>query len=192
MKPYKILPLVAMLFWIFPDHAAAQQSKWEPSPAIAALIKAAEQGDVKAQLSLGSSYYFGKGVFQDFAEAMKWYRKAADQGEAKAQYNLGDMYANGTGVVRDYTEAVKWYRKAADQGNVKAQLLMGDMYFNGTSVTQDYVLAHMWWNLSATGPKGQAQEMAAKKRDKVAKAMTPQQIAEAQRLAREWKPNKQK
>ena len=188
MKLYRILLLVAMLFLIYRGHAAAQQSKWEPSPAMAALIKAAEQGDVKSQLSLGSNFYFGKGVFQDFAEAMKWYRKAADQGEAKAQYNLGDMYANGTGVVRDYAEAVKWYRKAADQGNAKAQLLMGDMYFNGTSVTQDYVLAHMWWNLSATGPKGQAQEMAAKKRDKVAKAMTPQQLAEAQRLAREWKP----
>jgi hypothetical protein len=102
------------------------------------------------------------------------------------------MYANGTGVVRDYAEAVKWYRKAADQGNVKAQLLMGDMYYNGMSVPQDYVLALMWWNLSAAGPKGQAQEMATKKRDKVAKAMTPQQIAEAQRLAREWKPKSQK
>jgi uncharacterized protein len=188
MTLYRILLLVAMLFLIYPDHASAQKSKWEPSSAIEALIKAAEQGDAKSQLALGSDYYYGKGVFQDYAEAMKWYRKAADQGEAKAQYNLGDMYAKGTGVVRDYAEAVKWYRKAADQGNVKAQLLMGDMYYNGISVTQDYVLAHMWWNLSAAGPKGQAQEMAAKKRDKVAKAMTPQQIAEAQRLAQEWKP----
>jgi uncharacterized protein len=192
MKPYRIVLLVVMLFLIYPDHAVAQKSKWEPSPAIAALIKAAEQGDAKSQLALGSNFYYGKGVFQDFAEAMKWYRKAADQGEAKAQYNLGDMYANGTGVVRDYAEALKWYRKAADQGNVKAQLLMGDMYYNGMSVPQDYVLALMWWNLSAAGPKGQAQEMATKKRDKVAKAMTPQQIAEAQRLAREWKPKSQK
>ena len=58
----------------------------------------------------------GRGVAQDYAEAMRWYRKAADQGNAVAQYNLGGLYENGRGVAQDYAEAMRWYRKAADQG----------------------------------------------------------------------------
>jgi len=56
------------------------------------------------------------------------------------------------------------------------------MYSNGWGVPQDYVQAHMWWNLAAA--KGN--EIGRKNRDIVAKKMTPGQIAEAQRLAREW------
>ena len=52
----------------------------------------------------------GKGVLQDDAEAVKWYRLSAEQGNAYAQYNLGVMYSNGKGVLQDYAEAVKWYR----------------------------------------------------------------------------------
>ena len=56
------------------------------------------------------------------------------------------------------------------------------MYKNGHGVVQDYVTAHKWWNLAAA----QGDEDARKKRDLVAQEMTPDQIAEAQRLAREW------
>ena len=72
--------------------------------------KAAEQGNVMAQNSLGWCYYFGKGVTQDYTEALKWYRKTAEQGNAMAQCMLGESYYYGNGVERDYTEAVKWYR----------------------------------------------------------------------------------
>ncbi len=110
--------------------------------------------------------------------------KAADQGNADTQYNLGLMYNNGIGVTQDYAEAMKWYRKAADQGNAKAQSNLGLMYDNGQGVTQDYVQAHMWLNLAAA----QGQKEAEKFRGSLAKMMTPAQIAEAQKLAREWKP----
>ena len=62
-------------------------------------------------------YYYGYGVKQDYAEAVKWYRKAAEQGNAYAQFNLGNAYYNGNGVEQDYAEAVKWYQKAAEQEN---------------------------------------------------------------------------
>jgi uncharacterized protein len=87
--------------------------------------------------------------------------------------------------------AVTWYRKAADQGNPVAQLFLGLMYYNGQGVPQDYVQAHKWYNLAgARIPASDTQnhKMAVKNRDIVAKKMTPAQIAEAQRLAREWKP----
>ena len=53
--------------------------------------KAAEQGHVAAQKSLGVCYQFGKGVEQSDKEAVKWYRKAAEQGLAAAQNNLASM-----------------------------------------------------------------------------------------------------
>ena len=106
-------------------------------------------------------------------------------GRCRAQFNLGLMYDNGQGVPQDYSEAVKWYRLAADQGDAYAQNNLGVMYAKGQGVPQDYVLAHMWFNLSAA----QGNEDAVKNRDIVAGQMTPDQLAEAQRLAREWKPS---
>jgi len=66
-------------------------------------------------------YANGRGVTQDFAEAVKLYKEAADQGYAVAQDNLGIMYNEGHGVPQDLAEAVKWWRKAAEQGNASAQ-----------------------------------------------------------------------
>ena len=66
-------------------------------------------------------YSDGKGVPQDYDEAVKWYRKAADQGLAEAQFDLGLIYQKGQSVAQDYGEAVMWYRKAAAQGDAKAQ-----------------------------------------------------------------------
>jgi len=148
--------------------------------------KAAERGNAEAGYTLGSMYERGEGVKQDYVEATKWYRKAADQGNALAQNNLGVIYDQR--VLQNYAEATKWYRKAADQGDAAAQFNLGVMYDKGKGVTQDSVQALMWFTLSAAGSKGEEQAEAAKFRDSISKKMTPQQIAEAQRLAREWKP----
>ena len=59
---------------------------------------AAEQGDEFAQSDLGDMYENGKGVLQDYKEAVKWYRLAAEQGDEFARSNLGIMYENGRGV----------------------------------------------------------------------------------------------
>jgi len=144
----------------------------------------ADQGSAMAQFNIGLMYNNGLGVTQDYAEAVRWYRKAADQGNALAQNNLGFMYGNGQGGPRDYAEALRWYRKAADQGNGLSQANLGVMYGNGQGVTQDYVRAHMWYSLAAA----RGEKIARETRDLLAKKMTPAQIAEAQRLAREWKP----
>jgi TPR repeat protein len=155
------------------DYATALR-EWRPL---------AEQGDAKAQHNLGVMYSKGRGVPQDYAEALKWYRMAANQGRARAQYSLGQIFRTGLGVPKDYAEAVIWYRKAAEQGNVKSQGALGVMYSNGQGVPQDYVLAYMWTSLAAaTGDK-----TATKNLDMVARETTPAQIAEAQKLAREWR-----
>ncbi len=133
----------------------------------------------------------GRGVPQDYARAVEWYRKAAEQGHTIAQSNLGFMYAIGLGVLQDYAEAVKWFRKAAEQGHAKAQYNLGWMYDKGKGVLQDYVQAHRWYNLAASkAPPGELHDIAVKNRDDVAKRMTPDQISEAKKLAREWRPKK--
>ena len=86
---------------------------------------AAEQGVALAQFSLGRGYYDGRGVPQDYAEAVKWYRLAAEQGDADAQFTVGRMYSKGQGVPQDYGEAVKWFRLAAEQGKSRAQASLG-------------------------------------------------------------------
>ncbi len=120
----------------------------------------------------------------DYDTAMAEFRPLAEQGDASAQYNLGLMYDKGQGVPQDNTVAVKWYRLAADQGYAKAQNNLAAMYYSGKGVLKDYVFAHMWANLAAS----QGQKIAVILRDVVERVMIPQQMAEAQRLAREWKP----
>jgi uncharacterized protein len=139
--------------------------------------KAAEQGYADAQYKLGVAYDFGRGVPQNYAAAKSWFQKAAEQGNAAAQSDLGFMYVKGHGVPQDYAAAMTWFQKAAEQGNATAQFNLGNMYFRGRGVPQDYVLAQMWFILAAAVGESSA-----------AQYMTPAQIAEAQKLAREWKP----
>ena len=117
----------------------------------------------------------------DYATVLKITRPLAAKGDPFAQTFLGDSYAFGQGVVQDYAEAAKWYRLAAGQGDAQAQTNLGTMYGKGQGVPMDFVLAHMWFNLAAA--KGDA--VAAKNRGFAELAMTPQQKAEAQKLARE-------
>lgn len=131
-------------------------------------------------------YNEGKGIPQDYTEAAKWYQLAAQQGVAPAQFNLGNMYRKGQGVPKDYAEAVKWYRLAAQQGEAKAQYILGYMYENGKGVPKDNVRAHLWFNLASVSGVAEA----IKTRDIVASKMTPQQIAEAQKMARDCQTNK--
>lgn len=111
--------------------------------------KAAEQGYVKSQHSLGIIYDKGDGVEQDKAEAIKWYRLAAEQGYAEAQHNLAVMYDNGEGVEEDNEEAAKWYRLAAEQGDALAQTKLGLMYTTGEGVPQDFTEARKWLSLAS-------------------------------------------
>jgi TPR repeat protein len=172
----------------FEDAHAAYDNQ-DYATALRMLRPRADQGDASAQANLGLMYANGYGVPQDYVEAVKWYRLAADQGYAPAQINLGTMYKLGQGVPKDDAQAVKWYRLAADQGDAWAQSNLGFMYEFGRGVPKDYALAYMWLNLAAAGaPDSYTREQAAKARDDLATMMAPAQIAEAQRMSREWKP----
>jgi len=83
--------------------------------------------------------------------------------------------------------AVKWLLFAADQGNGNAQLSFGRLHSEGKGVPQDRVLAHKWFNLAAACLSGTAREEAVTLRDKTSKALTANQRAEAEVLARQWR-----
>ncbi|MBH0197608.1 MAG: sel1 repeat family protein [Nitrospira sp.] len=84
----------------------------------------------------------------------------------------------------DYTTALREFRSQAKLGDAKAQWSLGMMYANGQGEPQDYVQAHMWFSLAAANGVKRVAEL----RDALAKKMIPAKLAEAQQLAREWKP----
>ena len=143
----------------------------------------ADQGNSDAQNGLGVMYSSGRGVPQDDVEAVYWYRLAADQGNGNAMFALGAMYADGEGGLRDEAEAVRWYRLAAGQGFDLALSNLGFLYFE----QGDYVQAYLWFHLySARLPPDWPAESRTGFRDMVHGRLTPDQRAEAERLAREW------
>ena len=156
--------------------------------------KAAKQGLPKAQNNLGYMYDKEKDVEQNLPEedrlneAVKWYRKAAERGYKIAQFNLGAMYHGGEGVEKNLTEGIRWWKKSAEQGYSKAQFVLGLVYrLSDNGVPKNYIQSYKWCNLAAANghPK------APKDLDNAAGKLTPEQLAEAQKLASEWKPTEE-
>lgn len=147
------------------------------------LLAAAQQGDAEAEMWLGAATedsWFGT---TDLQSAMKWYRMAAEEGQVDAEMLLGNRYEMGHGVEQDYAKAAEWYRKAAEHvlpnspGVSEARYHLGQLYVDGHGVPQDYVRAYFWFRL--IGPKEYL--------DKIIPYMTPEEIAQAEELARRWR-----
>lgn len=122
----------------------------------------------------------------DEALTSYWWKKygSGPEGDrARAQFFLGMMYDRGQSVPQNYRQAAQWHTKAAEAGNASAQFTLGTKYFLGQGVPENYVLAHLWLNLAASKNNEYAKD-----RDAIVTFMTPTQLAEAQKLAREWKP----
>ena len=109
------------------------------------LVKRAEAGDAESQYFLGTYYYYGGAVIQDYKEAVEWFTRSAKKGNANAQFFLGLCYHGGQGVRRDCKEAVKWYTKAAEQRVPMALINLADIYYKGDGVTKDYKEAVKWY-----------------------------------------------
>ncbi len=165
--------------WMYKNGMGVQQDDQEAQ--IYFTLARLFGGEANLNFNFAVQYNHGWGVPQDYKEAAKWYKLSAEQGYSGAQSNLGRMYQDGKGVPQDDIEGVKWLRLSAEQGNVGGQTNLGAAYRDGRGVLQDYILAHMWFNLSAS--KGM--KHSGEQRDKVAKLMTPEQIAEAQKRAKE-------
>ena len=148
----------------------------------------AEKGDTRAQNDLAAAYIVGEhGLQQNPSEAFKWWLKAAEQGYAVAQHNVGACYVNGSGVEKNYQQAAKWYLKAAEQNFRSSQYAVAFSYANGLGVPKDYVVAYKWWNLAAV--HGDDVDKAKAMLAEIERRMTAEEVAQGQRLAREFKPH---
>jgi TPR repeat protein len=150
-----------------------------PSPPAIPVLRV--QGRISADTGI---WCVSRTLLHHIQIVVKWFELAAEQGEKVAQFNLGTMYDQGVGVTQDYAEAAAWFRLAAEQGYDEAQFNLGFMYAQGQGMPQDYVEAGKWWRLTAE----QGIASAKKRLETLEALMTQDQIAEAQRLAREWRP----
>lgn len=100
---------------------------------------AADQGDVRAQRSLGEFYSYGKGVPQAFEQAAQWFRKAAEQNDVHSQKILGEIYRDGKGVPQNNEQAFRWFCKAADQGDGDAKKAAALLYSDDQIESQNPV-----------------------------------------------------
>jgi len=149
--------------------------------------KAAERDYAPAQFFLGLSYYSGHGMPKNDGEAVKWYYKAAEQNYAPAQFGLGVCYEEGQGVPKNNGEAVKWYFKAAEQNYAPAQSNLGIAYGLGKGVQKDSVESYKWFLLaSANGFQEWEKGIPI-----IESSMSREEIAEGQKLAREFRPREE-
>ena len=146
------------------------------------LLLSAERGSSEDQYNLGTRYERGIGVPQSYPEAIRWYRTAAMNDYPDALYKLCEMSERGQGLPQDYQEALRWCGLAADHGHGRAMFMLGRLYHNAHGVPMDVVRAHMWYNLATANGYDEGKRW----RDRLADEMSPSQIAEAQKLAREW------
>ena len=145
----------------------------------------ADQEDAGSQYGIARMYERGLDVPRDYGEARRRFLKAAASGDLLAEFSLGVLSARGLGAPKDYVEAERWFRKAAEGGLAAAEFNLGVLYAHGLGVPQDYVLAHLWFGLAAA----QGEEGAKAALDEAAAIMAPSEIAEAERLANDWKPS---
>jgi len=118
----------------------------------------------------------------NYEKALEKLMPLAAKGHAAAQYNLGVMHEWGNGVPKDNNQAIKWYRLSAELSHRDAQNNLGAMYSKGEGAEQSFVDALKWFVISA----GNDSEAGRKNIDIVEKRMTPEQITQARKLAREW------
>jgi len=159
---------------------------------------AAAKGQAAAELDLAGNYRTGLILDQDPVKAATLYRDAAKQGVAVAQKVLGDLYAEGTGVKRDLATACTWWGRAAMQGQAAAQRNYGSCYLSGIGVSRNEIQALAWWLIAKNNENAdkdglpswvfQSEADADRSTDALMRRLPPDQVAEAQALARAWRP----
>ena len=153
--------------------------------------------------------------YDDPALSAQFFTRAAELGDAEAQDRLGDLYKAGSQqTLKDFDMAARYFAQSAQQANEYGMMSLGLAFIRGQGVEQNKVQAYFWLSLSNLGSGsvstgiGLAQLQVLQRtpgyesygdemldhrtvRDELAQTMTPQEIAEGQRLAREWLPSYQ-
>ena len=171
------------MFEIGSRYAEGRVVKTDMAKAADWYRRAAELGYAPAQYRIGNFYEKGIGVDRDIAAAKAWYEKAAKQGNASAMHNLAVLYAMGADGRVDNDQAGRWFIEAAELGVKDSQYNLGILAAKGAGMPQSLEESYKWFALVAkTGDRD-----AASKRDEVAKALRPEQLAKAKAAVELWK-----
>ena len=135
---------------------------------------------------MGKHYALGRGVQQDFDEAMVWYQQAAEYGEPVAYLNVGLLYENGQGRPADPAEAARWYRAAAERGEPRSLAKLAHFYAEGISVTPDPVTAWALQDTAMAYDRDGALDAPEERLMQMGQQLAPQQKGEAKALAQSW------
>ena len=157
-------------------------SSTDYATALAEWQELADAGDMNASYGMGLLYGNGFGVDINDDLALKYYGVAAELGHAEAQFNLAVMHQNGWGVPPSDEVANEWYLLAADQGVTPAQVALGRFFAMDFLDSFDPIEAYKWFSLAAHLGDVDAVD----KRDFLAARMSPDQIAEGDRLVQTW------
>ena len=143
---------------------------------------AADRGLAPAQYRLGNMYEKANGVERNLSEAKRYYQMAADQGNAGAMHNLAVLLASDAAGAPDFKAAGDWFIKASNLGVRDSQFNLAILYARGSGVSQSLEESYKWFAIAARDGDADA----AQKRDDVAKAMRPEQLASAKAKVDAW------
>lgn len=126
----------------------------------------------------------------EFGRALSIFRPLVERGDPSAQFMVGAMYFYGRGLARDDGSAAIMFHKAAAQGNPEGQLAFGSLLLYGVGLRQDIVKSHMWLSIASETANQAVAFQAASLLAHAEKLMTPAEIQDARKLARDFRPTK--
>lgn len=167
--------------------------------AIEWVMKAAKQGEAQAQYHLSVFYQLGiGGLPKDDYKAFEWAMKSAEQDNNGGQLAVCQMYSAGKGVKQNYHQAFRWCKESAEWGNPLGQVFLASLYGGNNLGRRDFPMAAMWLfiaqkNIGKDGfitLEGDSDEHIKEQIQYLftvlEKVLTPEQIAEAEREAKQW------
>ena len=167
-------------------YRAGAGTAQDPVAAFGWFEKAAAQGISDGEVAVGTAYLHGVGVDKDETEAERWLRKAAERGNADGQVHLGMMYVDGRGVGQDFVSAAEWFTRAARQDHSIGQIHLGMLNAEGIGGPPNLIEALKWFAIVSRKADQQA-DQARQFGSAIVERMTPDDIATAQRRAKEWR-----
>lgn len=130
-----------------------------------------------------AAYFYFRAAAGGHAPSLAALWELARGGEPHARFRLGILLQAGKGLPRDLSAAAGWWRMAAEQGLGEAQLGLAGLYRDGLGVPADPVQAYLWFSLA----EAQGEAGAKEGREELTRGLSAAQIADGERLAREWR-----
>ena len=146
---------------------------------------AADKGHADAQYQLGVAYRNGIATRENHEKSAEYFQQAAEQGHPLAKTSFAYFLLRGIGVPKDIEKASKLFHETAAYGDPGAHEELGRMYFEGEGVEKDIVEAYKW-TFMATRSMTQFEAPALLR--KLKEQITPEQLTEAEKSIKEWKP----